>query len=318
MADQNSAQSQVDEALKASPPQNDKPLDLNQLVFKTMPKGYVVPKDYVAPQAAAAPQPVVPAASLAAITGNATTAVPAATQPASAATTLAPAPSMSTAAPIQPAHSRMGLWLWIIGLVVLIAAAVVLYLFFMRKPVAVPSTQPTAPATQSTTPSTSTPVTPTTPVSTDTTPTIAPSVIDLAWLNKYFPTDMVSGVCPAQNQGVCGDAADPDSDGLTNAQEFKANTDPTMADTDADGIADGDELNVFLTDPLNMHTSGVVKYSDSGDITNKYNSVAKAPFTPADFTRIAAAIKQYGLHQPTTHTLSQDIIEFYTNYGMTQ
>ncbi|MGC6424517.1 MAG: hypothetical protein ACON4O_05970 [Lentimonas sp.] len=35
-------------------------------------------------------------------------------------------------------------------------------------------------------------------------------------------------------------AGDPDSDGLTNAQEFTLGTDPTNADTSGDGVSDGD------------------------------------------------------------------------------
>jgi hypothetical protein len=37
-------------------------------------------------------------------------------------------------------------------------------------------------------------------------------------------------------------AADPDADGLTNAQEFQKFTDPNNPDTDADGMSDGEEV----------------------------------------------------------------------------
>ncbi len=51
-------------------------------------------------------------------------------------------------------------------------------------------------------------------------------------------------------------ALDGDEDGLTNAEEFAAETNPTSADSDSDGLSDGDELNVAMTDPNNMDTDG--------------------------------------------------------------
>jgi hypothetical protein len=48
--------------------------------------------------------------------------------------------------------------------------------------------------------------------------------------------------------GLC----DQDGDGLTNDEEVTAGTDPTIADTDGDGINDGDEFNGLDGDPLTM------------------------------------------------------------------
>jgi len=49
-------------------------------------------------------------------------------------------------------------------------------------------------------------------------------------------------------------AEDPDSDGLTNLEEYQAGTDPTTSDTDGDGLTDGEEVNIYSTDPLASDT----------------------------------------------------------------
>ncbi len=67
-----------------------------------------------------------------------------------------------------------------------------------------------------------------------------------AWETQYFG---------AGNLTQTG-AGDPDSDGLTNLQEFTFGTNPTLADTDNDGLTDGAEKNTHLTNPLVADTDG--------------------------------------------------------------
>jgi hypothetical protein len=50
--------------------------------------------------------------------------------------------------------------------------------------------------------------------------------------------------------------ADPDNDGLTNLQEYQNDTDPRDADSDDDGLSDGDEVNTHSTDPNNRDSDG--------------------------------------------------------------
>lgn len=57
------------------------------------------------------------------------------------------------------------------------------------------------------------------------------------------------------NGGTLLDTSDCDDDGLTNSEEAQEGTDPENADTDGDGISDGQEVNTDNTDPLDPCSS---------------------------------------------------------------
>ena len=117
------------------------------------------------------------------------------------------------------------------------------------------------------------------------------------WQQKYF------GSASCDRASVCGDNADPDLDGLTNLEEYKAGTDPNNADSDKDGIADGDEVHVFLTNPLDPHSAKDPKYSDSDFLRGGYDVASGKLYTQDDLAALETRMKQAGLHQPTLGTL---------------
>lgn len=51
-------------------------------------------------------------------------------------------------------------------------------------------------------------------------------------------------------------ASDKDRDGLTYDREMSLGTDPNNADTDGDGLFDGEEVNTYKTNPKNFDTDG--------------------------------------------------------------
>ncbi|MBX4204623.1 MAG: thrombospondin type 3 repeat-containing protein [Candidatus Doudnabacteria bacterium] len=122
-------------------------------------------------------------------------------------------------------------------------------------------------------------------------------------MQKYFAKD----VC--DDDATCGDNADVDNDGISNYQEFVAGTNPTDQDTDLDGLADGDEVNIYGTNPINKFTDNrsFAKEKDFNDgisIKNGYDPLTPGDkFTETRLATIQAKIVQYQLHVPTTTTL---------------
>ena len=191
-------------------------------------------------------------------------------------------------------------WYVIIGSILLIALVVGGY--FAYQYIAAPQEQsilanPTAhtPATKGS--SQQAPPATTTPDTTVTTPQ--------AWQTQYF------GAADCKSFSICGDNADPDHDGLTNIQEFRSGTDPNNPDSDGDGISDGDEANVFLSNPLQSHTAKDPKYSDADYISGTYDFTTGKIMTADQIAAISKRIQQFGLHEPTVKTLGDILTKIY-------
>ena len=74
------------------------------------------------------------------------------------------------------------------------------------------------------------------------------------------------------------DRADDDNDGLTNTAEDDAGTDPSLADTDEDGLTDGEEIAEIGTSPLSADTDsdGVLDGDEVAQGTNPLDGLAGA------------------------------------------
>jgi outer membrane protein OmpA-like peptidoglycan-associated protein len=91
-------------------------------------------------------------------------------------------------------------------------------------------------------------------------------------LNGYEPTkndNYWTGLLGFSWVGESG-SADPDKDGLTNKEEKMFGTDPKNADTDGDGLNDGDEVKKYMTNPLKADTDG--DGLSDGDEVLKYHT----------------------------------------------
>ncbi len=118
------------------------------------------------------------------------------------------------------------------------------------------------------------------------------------WQKKYFNSEICA------NSTVCGDSADPDNDGLTNIDEYKVGTDPNNKDSDGDGLADGDEVHVFSSNPLDAHTAKDPKYTDTDFFKGGYDiQHPDTKFTDQQIVDISAKMQQFSLHEPTVSSL---------------
>ncbi len=67
-----------------------------------------------------------------------------------------------------------------------------------------------------------------------------------------------------------GQTIDSDKDGLDDVREKEIGTDPYNADTDTDGLSDGDEVLIWKTNPLNADTDGD-SFKDGDEVRHGYN-----------------------------------------------
>lgn len=125
------------------------------------------------------------------------------------------------------------------------------------------------------------------------------------WLGRYFSSETCTELV------LCGDKADPDRDGLDNVSEFNAGSDPNNPDSDSDGLADGDETNIFNTDLLLARTFRDGEYSDLDFAKGGYDVSTNQPYTNERLFDIKSKIKQFGLHQPTLSSLGALSFQLY-------
>jgi len=127
--------------------------------------------------------------------------------------------------------------------------------------------------------------------------------IPTEWLVQKFTRPIISSDGKCEVISSCGPTADPDSDGLSNLEEYNFATDPLLRDTDRDNISDGDELFVYYSDPTKNDTDGDT-FVDGVELAGCFDMIQpRAKFTPERLSKIANNVVLETLHEPTLNTL---------------
>ena len=134
---------------------------------------------------------------------------------------------------------------------------------------------------------------------------VATDSIPAEWRKQFFGNEICS------EPAICGEAADPDHDGLTNLEEYKLHTDPNNPDSDSDGLADGDEVHVFSSDPTKIRTNQNFSFNDNDYAKGGFDIVTNNKLTNAQVEEIKSKIQNFGLHQPTITTLGDAALQTY-------
>ncbi len=85
--------------------------------------------------------------------------------------------------------------------------------------------------------------------------------------------------------------SDADGDGLFHFQELTLGTDPILADTDRDGLTDGEEVNVYETNPRNRDSDG--DGLTDGDEVNEYGTNPANEDTDGDGLKDGEEVSEY-------------------------
>ncbi len=97
------------------------------------------------------------------------------------------------------------------------------------------------------------------------------------------PTDIELNRDINNDKILFGEPIDSDKDGLDDVREKEIGTDPDKADTDGDGLIDGDEVIIWKTDPLKADTDGD-KFPDGTEVKNGYNPLGAGKLFPSQVT----------------------------------
>lgn len=108
---------------------------------------------------------------------------------------------------------------------------------------------------------------------------------------------------PEGNNDTQPSDVDSDNDGLSDEEEQAMGTDQLNPDTDKDGLADGDEVNVYGSDPLQFDTDGD-GFEDGQEPAFDYSPIVNShdKITEAIRTLWDQRIGEFGLHEPTPST----------------
>lgn len=112
---------------------------------------------------------------------------------------------------------------------------------------------------------------------------------------------------PAQTINVDepkNEPVDTDEDGLMDDKEIELGSKTDDPDSDGDGLADGDEVNIYNSDPM-LADSDADSFDDGREVAREYSPIINTSekASTVELQRWTQRIDEYGLHEPTPETL---------------
>jgi hypothetical protein len=117
------------------------------------------------------------------------------------------------------------------------------------------------------------------------------------WIAQGYWSSTLTYEYPTQ-EAISGQ--DLDNDGLTRAEEQEYGTNPSVADTDNDGLEDGEEVTRWDTDPTTSDTDG--DGLDDGEEVNEYGTDPTDPHSDGDGLEDGEEVSRYDTNPTRTDT----------------
>jgi hypothetical protein len=149
------------------------------------------------------------------------------------------------------AKNMMVMLIVLVGIGILGGGSWLVYVFFVKQP-EIPVEETYTPPVEETTNTTEVPTEPV--------------------IGEVVPETTIEMLDSTTSEVIVNDTLDTDGDNLADSMETLLGTNTNNIDSDNDGLSDGDEVNIWKSNPMNPDTDGDT-YLDGAEVKNGYSPI---------------------------------------------